>query len=140
MKHIFTHHTDTALGPGFRFLPPRGATDPAQRAANGIRRPGQCADDATHHRPPCAPPAEKAYYALTYYLAQNKSGLDVANDSLIRVAYNYYAKLPEDSLYARCMYYMGVYYSLSDSAGVQAIASKRQHRLRKYKKTRLRYV
>ena len=61
------------------------------------------------------PPAEKAYYALTYYLAQNKSGLDVANDSLIRVAYNYYAKLPEDSLYARCMYYMGVYYSLSDS-------------------------
>ena len=29
------------------------------------------------------PPAEKAYYALTYYLAQNKSGLDVANDSLI---------------------------------------------------------
>ena len=61
------------------------------------------------------PPTEKAYYALTYYLAQNKSGLDVANDSLIRVAYNYYAKLPEDSLYARCMYYMGVYYSLCDS-------------------------
>ena len=61
------------------------------------------------------PPAEKAYYALTYYLAQDKSGLDVANDSLIRVAYNYYAKLPEDSLYARCMYYMGVYYSLCDS-------------------------
>ena len=57
------------------------------------------------------PPAEKAYYALTYYLAQDKNGLDVANDSLIRVAYNYYAKLPEDSLYARCMYYMGVYYS-----------------------------
>ena len=61
------------------------------------------------------PPAEKAYYALTYYLAQDKSGLDVANDSLIRVAYNYYAKHPKDSLYARCMYYMGVYYSLSDS-------------------------
>ena len=61
------------------------------------------------------PPAEKAYYALTYYLAQNKSGLDVANDSLIRVAYNYYAKLPKDSLYARCMYYMGFYYSLNDS-------------------------
>ena len=61
------------------------------------------------------PPAEKAYYALTYYLAQNKSGLDVANDSLIRVAYNYYAKFPKDSLYARCMYYMGFYYSLNDS-------------------------
>ena len=61
------------------------------------------------------PPAEKAYYALTYYLAQDKSGLDVANDSLIRIAYNYYAKHPKDSLYARCMYYMGVYYSLSDS-------------------------
>lgn len=55
------------------------------------------------------PPAEKAYYALTYYLAQDKSGLDVANDSLIRIAYNYYAKHPKDSLYARCMYYMGVY-------------------------------
>ena len=53
------------------------------------------------------PPAEKAYYALTYYLAQDKSGLDVANDSLIRIAYNYYAKHPKDSLYARCMYYMG---------------------------------
>ena len=61
------------------------------------------------------PPAEKAYYALTYYLAQDKSGLDVANDSLIRVAYNYYAKHPKDSLYARCMYYMGFYYSLNDS-------------------------
>ena len=61
------------------------------------------------------PPAEKAYYALTYYLAQDKSGLDVANDSLIRVAYNYYAKFPKDSLYARCMYYMGFYYSLNDS-------------------------
>ena len=86
------------------------------------------------------PPTEKAYYALTYYLAQNKSGLDVANDSLIRIAYNYYAKLPEDSLYARCMYYMGVYYSLCDSLERAAIASMRQHRLRKCKKTRLRYV
>ena len=71
------------------------------------------------------PPAEKAYYALTYYLAQNKSGLDVANDSLIRVAYNYYAKLPEDSLYARCMYYMGVYYSFERQSGACKLLPQR---------------
>lgn len=61
------------------------------------------------------PNDEKPMYALTYYLAQNKSGLDVANDSLIRIAYNHYKKCPEDSLYSRCMYYMGFYYSLTDS-------------------------
>lgn len=61
------------------------------------------------------PDDEKPMYALTYYLAQNKSGLDVADDSLIRIAYNHYKKCPEDSLYSRCMYYMGFYYSLTDS-------------------------
>ena len=71
------------------------------------------------------PPAEKAYYALTYYLAQNKSGLDVANDSLIRVAYNYYAKLPEDSLYARCMYYMGGVLFLERQSGACKLLPQR---------------
>lgn len=61
------------------------------------------------------PNDEKPMYALTYYLAQNKSGLDVADDSLIRIAYNHYKKCPEDSLYGRCMYYMGFYYALTDS-------------------------
>ena len=50
-----SYYTDAALGSGFRFLPPWGATDPAQRAANGIRRPGQCVGDAAYHRPPFAP-------------------------------------------------------------------------------------
>lgn len=53
------------------------------------------------------PNDEKPMYALTYYLAQNKSGLDAANDSLIRIAYNFYKNYPNDSLYGKCMYYMG---------------------------------
>ena len=57
----------------------------------------------------------KALYALTYYMAQDKSGLDVDQDSLIRVAYNYYEKRKNDSLYGKCMYYMGKYYQLNDS-------------------------
>ena len=57
----------------------------------------------------------KAFYALTYYMAQDKSGLDVDNDSLIRVAYDYYGKRKKDSLYGKCMYYMGKYYQLNDS-------------------------
>ena len=57
----------------------------------------------------------KALYALAYYMAQDKSGLDVDNDSLIRVAYAYFEKHPTDSLYGKCMYYMGKYYQLNDS-------------------------
>lgn len=57
----------------------------------------------------------KALYALTYYMAQDKRGLDVDNDSLIRVAYDYYGKRKKDSLYGKCMYYMGKYYQLNDS-------------------------
>ena len=33
---------------------------------------------------------DMAKYALTYYMAQDKSGLDVDNDSLIRIAYDWY--------------------------------------------------
>ena len=57
-----------------------------------------------------------ARYALVYSMAQNKSGIDVASDSLLRIAYDYYTLHPEDSLYARCQYYMGRYYVLADSA------------------------
>lgn len=57
----------------------------------------------------------KALYALAYYMAQDKSGLDVDNDSLIRMAYSYFEKHPTDSLYGKCMYYMGKYYQLNDS-------------------------
>lgn len=48
-------------------------------------------------------------------MAQDKSGLDVDNDSLIRCAYTYYNSTPNDSLYDKCQYYMGKYYALNDS-------------------------
>lgn len=60
--------------------------------------------------------AEAAHYALVYTLAQDKSGANVSDDSLIRIAYNHYHSLPTDSLYSRCMYYMGKYYMLTDSS------------------------
>ncbi|MBR6047853.1 MAG: hypothetical protein IKP44_07180 [Bacteroidaceae bacterium] len=56
-----------------------------------------------------------ARYALIHSIAQDKSGLDVTSDSLLRIAYDYYYRHPEDSLYARSQYYMGKYYSLVDS-------------------------
>lgn len=56
-----------------------------------------------------------ALYALAYTWAQDKSGLDVADDSLLRPAFDYYDYHREDSLYPRCAYYMGKYYSLVDS-------------------------
>lgn len=59
--------------------------------------------------------AERARYALVYTIAQDKSGLDVDNDSLLRTAYTYYNSRPDDSLYAKCEYYMGKYYMLNDS-------------------------
>lgn len=59
--------------------------------------------------------SEQAKYAVVYTMAQDKSGLDVDEDSLIRIGYNWYEKHPEDSLYAKCQYYMGKYYMLHDS-------------------------
>ena len=50
-----------------------------------------------------------ARYALVYSIAQDKSGLDVTNDSLLRIAHEYYSQHPDDSLYARSQYYMGKY-------------------------------
>lgn len=49
---------------------------------------------------------EMAKYALVYYMAQDKTGKDVDNDSLIRIAYDWYEKCQDDSLYARSMYYI----------------------------------
>ena len=59
--------------------------------------------------------AEMARYALVYTIAQDKSGLDVDNDSLLRTACTYYNNREDDSLYAKCEYYMGKYYILNDS-------------------------
>ncbi len=58
---------------------------------------------------------EMAKYALTYYMAQDKSGLDVDNDSLIRIAYDWYEEHQDDSLYASSLYYMGKCFLLNDS-------------------------
>ena len=58
---------------------------------------------------------DKAKYALLYTMAQDKSGLDVDDDSLIRIAYDWYSLHKEDTLYAKCMNYMGTYYMLNDS-------------------------
>lgn len=58
---------------------------------------------------------DMAKYALTYYMAQDKSGLDVDNDSLIRIAYDWYGEHQDDSLYATTLYYMGKYFLLNDS-------------------------
>ena len=58
---------------------------------------------------------DMAKYALIYYMAQDKSGLDVDNDSLIRIAYDWYGEHQNDSLYASSLYYMGKYFLLNDS-------------------------
>ena len=50
-----------------------------------------------------------ARYALIHSIAQDKSGLDVTSDSLLRIAYDYYCRHPKDSLYARSQYYLGKY-------------------------------
>lgn len=59
---------------------------------------------------------EQAQYALYYSIAQDKSGLDVDKDTLLRVAYDYFKDKPEDSLYAKSNYYMGLYYQQVDSS------------------------
>ena len=58
---------------------------------------------------------DMAKYALIYYMAQDKSGLDVDNDSLIRIAYDWYGEHQDDSLYATALYYMGKCFLLNDS-------------------------
>ena len=68
-----------------------------------------------------------ARYALIYSIAQDKSGLDVTNDSLLRIAHEYYSQHPDDSLYARSQYYMGLYLCLTaqtDSAYACLLKSK----------------
>lgn len=58
---------------------------------------------------------DMAEYSLVFTMAQDKSGLDVDNDSLIRIAYDWFQQHQDDSLYAKCLYYMGKYYMLNDS-------------------------
>lgn len=58
--------------------------------------------------------SEKAYYALVYTIAQDKSGLDVSSDSLLQYAKAYYDEQSSDSLYAKYCYYLGKYYDLTE--------------------------
>lgn len=58
---------------------------------------------------------ELAKYSLLYTMSQDKVGMDIDNDSLIRIAYNYYNTHQQDSLYGKCQYYMGTYYAIVDS-------------------------
>lgn len=72
---------------------------------------------------------EMAKYALVYYMAQDKSGLDVDNDSLIRIAYDWYEKNQEDSLYALCLNYMGKYFMLNDSIEQAKVCLEKSYNL-----------
>lgn len=56
-----------------------------------------------------------ARYALLYSIAQDKSGLDVTDDSLLSIARSYYDNKETDSLYAKFCYYQGLYYVQIDS-------------------------
>ena len=58
---------------------------------------------------------EYAKYALVYTWVLDKHGNDVSNDSLLRHAYIYYKEHANDKFHARCMYYMGKYYTIVDS-------------------------
>lgn len=60
-------------------------------------------------------PADRAYYSLVYTIAQDKSGLDVASDSLLRYVKAYYDQATSDSMYSKYCYYLGKYYMLNDS-------------------------
>lgn len=54
-----------------------------------------------------------ARYALIFTKSQDKSGIDVDNDSLIGIAYDWYKDNEDDSLYASCFYYQGKCFMLN---------------------------
>lgn len=57
---------------------------------------------------------EYPVYCLAYTVAQDKIGLDVDNDSLIRIAFNAFTD-HQSRYYTRSQFYMGKYYMLNDS-------------------------
>lgn len=61
------------------------------------------------------PEKELPAFCLAYTMAQDKSGLDVDDDSLIRIAYNAYANSSDTRFYSQSQYYMGKFYALRDS-------------------------
>ena len=59
--------------------------------------------------------SDRARYGLLFTMAQDKSGVDVDMDTLIRQSYIYYEGEPETKYYGLSQYYMGKYYFLNDS-------------------------
>ena len=52
----------------------------------------------------------RAYHALLHAMALDKNFIDVDDDSLARVAVEYYSKKGPDKYYARSLYYLGLSY------------------------------
>ena len=59
--------------------------------------------------------SDRARFGLLFTMAQDKSGVDVDMDTLIRQSYIYYKGEPETKYYGLSQYYMGKYYFLNDS-------------------------
>ena len=53
---------------------------------------------------------DKANHALLYAMALDKNFIDVSDDSIARVAVDYYSKRRSDRHYARSLYYLGIAY------------------------------
>lgn len=53
---------------------------------------------------------DKAHHALLHAMALDKNFIDVADDSLARIAVNYYSDHGPDKYYARSLYYLGLAY------------------------------
>ena len=56
--------------------------------------------------------ADRAHHALLNAMALDKSFIDVSDDSLARVAVDYYSKRGDRKYSARALYYLGVAYSI----------------------------
>ena len=54
--------------------------------------------------------ADRAHHALLNAMALDKSFIDVSDDSLARVAVDYYSKRGDRNYYARALFYLGVAY------------------------------
>lgn len=52
----------------------------------------------------------RAHHALLHAMALDKNFIDVSDDSLARVAVNYYSKYGQDTYHARSLYYLGIAY------------------------------
>ncbi len=52
----------------------------------------------------------KAHHALLHAMALDKNFIDVSDDSIARVAVDYYSKRGSDRHYARSLYYLGIAY------------------------------